>query len=306
MRNENDTPGLIPFDDKHPSPRDLYRRPEDLSDDQFALLAATWSEGAMSDEQLLEFESVIEGNPERKAIALDFKNIRLIPGNEKWNGKSAQLKPESSSLFTRRVMYASMASAAAFTVIFALSPLLKKSVQQSSPAILPSIEITAVMPGPAVSSPAAPDHPPTVKKIPENTSLNTVVPAQTERIKISRTSPLSVTGSPEEARLLAVVDASELRSVKMNQIHFESQNDPGESNWVMKGLKALSAAVAKNDKPVDGYHIAGAFVNGINSFLGWEMELDRVSSDEGTPLAVNFNSSLLSFSSPVKKNLREQ
>ncbi|MBE0667851.1 MAG: hypothetical protein IH593_09300, partial [Bacteroidales bacterium] len=187
MRNENDTPGLIPYDDKYPSPRDLYRKPEDMSDDQFALLAATWSEGAMSDEQLPEFESVIDGNPERKAIALDFKRIRLIPGDEKWNGKSALLKPESSSLFPRRVMIVSMACAAVFTALFALSPLLKKSVQQSSPAILPSIEITAVMPGPAVSSPATPDHKTTVRNIPINTSLNTVVPSQNEKITISRT-----------------------------------------------------------------------------------------------------------------------
>jgi len=303
MRNENDTPGLIPYDDRYPSPRNLYRRPEDLSDDQFALLAAAWSEGAMSDEQLLEFESVIDGDPEKKAVAQDFKRIRLTPGDEKWDGKSALLKPASSPVIVRRMIFATMASAAVFAAVITLAPLLKKSVQQSSPAILPSIEITAVMPVSAVPSPATADHKTSVRNISVNNPLKATNPVQAEKITISRTSPLSVTGSPEGARLTALVDASELRSVKMNLMPPELLNDAAESNWIMKSLTALSRAITKNDKTIDGYHIAGACVKGINSFLGWEMELERVSSDAGTPLAVNFNSSLLSFSSPVKKNL---
>jgi hypothetical protein len=51
--------------------------------------------------------------------------------------------------------------------------------------------------------------------------------------------------------------------------------------------------------------IAGACVKGVNSVLGWDMDLERVVSDEGNPLAVNFSSSLLSFSAPVKKSTDE-
>ena len=75
-----------------------------------------------------------------------------------------------------------------------------------------------------------------------------------------------------------------------------------ESNWVIRGISALAKAITKEEKSIDGYVIASTCVNGISNVLGLEMELQQTSNDNGEPVAVKFNSSLISVSAPVNKN----
>ncbi len=75
-----------------------------------------------------------------------------------------------------------------------------------------------------------------------------------------------------------------------------------EPNWVFRGISALAKAITKEEKNIDGYVVASVCVNGINNFVGWEMELEQASNKDGQPVAVNFSSSLISVSVPVNKN----
>ncbi|HUW92896.1 MAG TPA: hypothetical protein VMV74_07020 [Bacteroidales bacterium] len=305
MRNENDIPGLIPFDDRYPSPENLFRRPEDMSDDQFALLAAAWADGGLDHEHLFEFESHIADNPERKAMAEEFKRIRLTPGNEKWHGRDASLKTTEMVIIFKRVMYVALASAAVFLAFFTLTPLLKKTITESSPVILPETEITATMKEPVPSA-----LPVDAKVIIVNTknipvSQNVTDPVQMESRSFPRTTPLTVSSDPGTVRFISGLNTTELISMTKYQMPAEILNDPADVNWIMKGITALSKIITKDDKPVNGYLIAGACVKGLNTVLGWEMEFERVLSDEGKPISLNFSSSLLSFSSPVKKSIQE-
>ena len=74
-----------------------------------------------------------------------------------------------------------------------------------------------------------------------------------------------------------------------------------ESNWIIRGISSLRRAVTNRDKEISSFMLARGFVKGINSFLGWEMELEQLQTDSGEPLAVSFNSSLLSFTRPLNK-----
>ena len=56
MNDDIDFPRLTPSDDRLRSPERLFRKPEDLTDEQFDLLAAAWSEDALSEDSLYEFD----------------------------------------------------------------------------------------------------------------------------------------------------------------------------------------------------------------------------------------------------------
>jgi hypothetical protein len=329
IRDDTDLPGLVPFDDRLPSRAGLFRKAEDMPDDQFALLAAEWAEGDAGADCLSEIEAIFAASQERKALAEDFKRIRLIPGNEKWTGKEAMIKTLPSAFYFNRIMYATLAAAAVFLAFLALSPLLRNSVSQSSPAMLPETRISAAATGPvrdpggaaaknpvrdpgraASISPALDPERVTAGKT-VNVIQTTVNPVPaSEMLKTGagqnpRTEPFGFRNNPETVRLIAGVSSAELTAVERIPVQTDIRPQYGEANWIIRGISALSGIVTGKDKPVDGYMIAGACVKGINSVLGWDMDLERVTSDDGNPLAVNFSSSLLSFSTPAKKSSDE-
>jgi hypothetical protein len=308
VRNDNDLPELVPFDDRLPSRAGLFRRAEEITDDQFVLLAAEWAEGESSADALSEIETIFTASPERRALAEDFKRIRLVPGNEEWPGREAMIKTTSSAFYFNRIIYAALASAAVLLAFLTLSPLIRTSVSQSSPAILPEAAITAS----AISPSGDPDQVNVSRTVtviqPSATAVATAEKLQADAAHNPRTEPLVLRNNPETLKLIAGISTAELTAVERMPLHTDIRSLPGEAreaNWIMRGITALSGIVTGKDKPVDGYMIAGACVKGVNSVLGWDMDLERVVSEEGNPLAVNFSSSLISFSAPVKKSTDE-
>ncbi|MGE5418565.1 MAG: hypothetical protein ACM3UT_00190, partial [Chloroflexota bacterium] len=59
---------------------------------------------------------------------------------------------------------------------------------------------------------------------------------------------------------------------------------------------------APSDAPLKGYEIAEAGIDGLNKLLGWEMALTKRTDENGDVKAVNFNSRMLKFNTPVKNN----
>jgi hypothetical protein len=257
---------------------------------------------------LSEIETIFTVSPERRALAEDFKRIRLVPGNEEWPGREAMIKTTSSAFYFNRIIYAALASAAVLLAFLTLSPLIRTSVSQSSPVILPEAAITAS----AISPSGDPDQINVSRTVtviqPSATADAAAEKLQADAAHNPRTEPLVLRNDPETLKLIAGISTAELTAVERMPLHTDIRSLPGEAreaNWIMRGITALSGIVTGKDKPVDGYMIAGACVKGVNSVLGWDMDLERVVSEEGNPLAVNFSSSLLSFSAPVKKSTDE-
>jgi hypothetical protein len=308
VRNDNDLPELVPFEDRLPSRAGLFRSTEEITDDQFVLLAAEWAEGESGADSISEIESIFKASPERRALAEDFKRIRLVPGNEKWQGREAMIKTLPSSFYLNRIMYTVLASAAVILALLTLPPLLRNSVSQSSPAILPEVAVTssAISPSGKTEAATAFRRDPVIQHT--STAVASAEKLQADAGHSFRTEPFELRNDPETVRLIAGISTAELTAVERMPVHTDIRSMPGEAgdvNWIMRGITALSGIVTGKDKPVDGYMIAGACVKGVNSVLGWDMDLERVVSDEGNPLAVNFSSSLLSFSAPVKKSTDE-
>jgi len=308
VRNDNGLPELVPFDDRLPSREGLYRSAGEITDDQFALLAAEWAEGDACADCLSEIETIFAASPERRVLAEDFKRIRLVPGREVWPGREAMIKTAPAAFSYKRIFYFALASAAVLLAFLTLSPLLRSSVSQSSPVILPETKISAA----AISPATDPVRENVIKPVQALQTKITADPA-TEKLQADaghnpRTEPFDLRRNPETVRLIAGVSTAELTTVERMPVQSDIRSLPGETgeaNWILRGISALSGIVTGKDRPVDGYMIAGACVKGVNSVLGWEMDLERVVSDDGNPLAVNFSSSLLSFSAPAKKSADE-
>lgn len=305
VRDDNDLPELVPFDDRLHSRAGLFRRAEEITDDQFALLAAEWAEGESGADSLSEIETIFAASPERRALAEDFKRIRLVPGDERWPGREAMIKTVPAAFNYKRIIYAALASAAVILAFLTLSPLLRSSVSQSSPAIVPETKISAATIIPAQDPLPATEIKPVRALQTKITAVATAEKLQADAGQNLRTEPFDLRNDPETVRLIAGVSTAELTAVEMMPVQTDIRPMPEEANWIMRGISSLSGFVTGKDKAVDGYMIAEACVKGVNSVLGWDMDLERVVSDNGNPLEVNFSSSLVSFSAPAKKSIDE-
>ena len=300
MKSDNEYPRLGPPDDIFPRQGNLLRSPLDLSEDQFSLLAAAWAEGALTGESLSELESVIAADSEKRAFAETFRRLRLKPGTEKWEGRNKLLRSTPEEKAVRRTLIYTIAAAAVVLTIITLRPVAEYHATELTPLVLPGVTVTAdVTPTDAPAMQWAGERP--ADKIQPVTAEAATMNAPSENEVIHRARPLEVRLVAEIPVIVSQIDAKDLISLPVGNI--SSPAGPvDERNWIVNSLAGLSKSRTKEDKPVDGYGIAGSLVKSVNTILGWEMELEKVSTDQGEPVAVSFSSGLLTFSSPVKKS----
>jgi hypothetical protein len=294
-------PHLTPLNDRYPSHGNLNRSAGDLTAEQFDLLAAAWAENALSDEGLAEIEALFAIDKSKETYAGSFRQLRLVPCDDRWEGLNGLLQTTPAARTIRRVFIIALASAAIFFTLFTLKPLVKKQVTLTAPITLPEVAVIS-----DVTEPAAPDI---SNKMEETVSASTT-PAAKEKSKAlhhpfrestARTSPVTMIASAETPSLISGITSRELRPVRFNVIT-AAPDIPDDENWIVRGISRLSRASAKERKPIDAYVVASAFIKGINSVLGSEIALDRTLNKKGDLVAVSFSSSLLSIKAPVKKN----
>lgn len=375
MTDDGWFPRLTPPDDRFPGFEGLLRKPEELTDDQFDLLAAARAENAIDAYSLSDMEAAIAANPSRLQRAESFKSIKLTPYDDRWAGRNRLLRQSPVTLVIRRYLVPALLSAAAVAAIIFLWPSTARQPAGIPPGALPEVavlnEALIAAPSPVIV-PGAHDEPTDAGiadlnremqvSLPatDNTSAKSTVNAiettvATGSLKNIETSgvtnsghliepseaakPLQVIASAEASVPIRVTEANtaepvlliadadntgispaeviadanntslnpvEVKNVKASPAQApSSQEKPAtkkESNWVIRGFSSLAKAITKEEKSIDAYAIASTCVNGISNVLGLEMELQQTSNDNGEPVAVKFNSSLISVSAPVNKN----
>ena len=117
-----------------------------------------------------------------------------------------------------------------------------------------------------------------------------------------KANPVTVSVRTEMPVITAGIDSRKLLAVNYSKIPATTNIPEKEENWLVKGFAGLSKTIKKEKTPVDGYVIAKSCIKGINSVFGSDMELEKIVSAAGDTVAVSFNSSLLSFSAPVRKS----
>ncbi len=294
-------PHLTPLNDRYLSHGELYRSAGDLTAEQFDLLAAAWAENALSDEGLAEIEALFAIDKLKEIYAGSFRQLRLIPCNDRWEGLNGLLQTTPAARTIRRVFFIALASAAIFFTLFTLKPLAKKQVTLTAPVSLPEVAVIS-----DAREPAAPDISNKMEEtISSSTSPGVKKKSQElyppDRESTARISPVTMIASAETPVLISGPTSRELRPVSYNVIT-ATPDIPNDENWIIRGISRLSRAPAKEKKPIDAFVVASAFIKGINSVLGSEMALDKTLNKKGDLVAVSFSSSLLSIKAPVKKN----
>lgn len=339
INEDTDFPRLTPPEERMPSGSRLFRRAEELTDDQFDHLAAAWAEGALSGDALAELESVIVADDIRKVRAASFRSIRLAHMNEAWPGMRKAIRPSPVLTAFRRNVIPALLAAAAMIVIIISGPAGAKlkmtnpgdltaekgmrvaEIQASSPVITvqessvtregtaPVSEETETRPVPAsvnamtgVVKAAVSSVNPDMAAV--TADMNYAVAEnrneQAEPELIVRVEPLAIARSQAEVSAVTQAINPGMTPVNMRKI-LPAMRMPEETNWMLRSVSFLASAFSGKEKQIDGYAIASGCITGINTIFGWDMELEQVSNKGGEPVAVSFSSSLLSFTRPVNK-----
>jgi len=312
ITEDMDFPRLTPPDDRMPSGRRLFRRPAELTDEQFDLMAAAWAEGALSGEAVEELESVMTASTDRRDRAGSFRSIRLVPYNENWPGMKSAVRLSPALTAFRRSVIPTLLAVAAMVIMIIYGP---------AGAKLKTINSRGAVNGPAMTVAEIQVYAPiiAVERIPEPNILP-VRPVQTpaaeenasqghlaegmekpaEITGLVRVEPIALarghaTASSVAPELIPAIISVNIRDIQPDMTLQE------EKNWMFRSISFLAGAVTGKEKKIDGYMIANGCISGINSILGWKMELQQVNNSKGDPVAVNFSSSLLSFTKPLNK-----
>jgi hypothetical protein len=303
ITENTDFPVLTPPEDRMPSGSRLFRRPEELSDEQFDLLAAAWSEDALAGEALAELESVFSVSPERRNRAESFRQVRLTPLNESWQGMHSSLRNIPELSVFRRTVIPALLAVAAMVILFIYGPAgakLKKINNEGTsatpamtvaeiPASSPLIRVTAV---PEINTVAV------VTSLPPADVFITGPEITTDIVRVQ---PLALAYGNAEVSPVAPSVIQGLAAVSLKNIQQPAETNDA-NNWILRSVSYLASAVTGKEKRIDGYAIASGAVSGINTILGWQMELEQVNNKKGDPVAVSFSSSLLSFTKPMNKS----
>ncbi len=307
-------PRLTPSGDRLPPGCRLFRKPEELTEEQFDLLAAAWAEEALEGDALSEAESVMAAGNGRRERAESFRRLRLAPGSEHWPGMRSCLRPDPVRLsFRRAIMPALMAAAALLALIIAGPASGRLKIKESTGiASAPTAMTAAEIPA---------SRPIVVNNIRNEAEVN-LLTAESSHDEAQVYRPATDSSQNEDdlfvssgtGRVLPLVLAYNEAAISSLSPGLRHQMVPvsmtevtpvptlaEEKNWMLRGITLIAGAVTGKEKEIDGYAIANSCVSGINSLLGWEMELEKVSNRAGDPVAVSFSSSLLSFTKPLNK-----
>lgn len=305
MTEDMDYPHLTPKGERLPSGSRLFRRAGELSDDQFDLLAAAWSGDALEGDALAELEEVMSAIPGRRDRAESFKSLSLTPMNESWPSLRSFLRPSPVRVAFRRTILPALMAAAAMIALIVLGPAgakMKTTIlteRTPGPVAMTTAEIPASHPiisEHKIYEPRGGSIAVTENRVPADLPDKLLATA----VEPVRALPLALRHGQAGPSAVAPPAEAELSTLSIKEIpQYPVMQE--EKNWMLRSISFLASAVTGKDKEIDGYMIANGCITGINSILGWEMELEQVSNKSGEPMAVSFSSSLLSFTKPVNK-----
>ena len=291
----------------------------DLPDEQFELLCAAHAENDLSPEEVSELRDIIDVNEERRKTHDLYFKLRLSPPQMVFDGKKRLYRLSPLQKGTR-IIAAGISIAATIIIIFTL---LGRGPEQQGPPVLITVSDTVIYGAPAETqaTPAEAQKQDVIVSVKTDKPLKAGVtkkeaPLMAEYKDMPRENNDSIikTGIPEiqktgfrqEIALASVPEPATLSELQLTNTgesgtYTDSQDDETSSVAELFREKILNSEPREKAKR-NAFDIADAGINGINRLLGWEMTLDKSSDSHGTVKSVNFNSRLLKFNAPVKKN----
>lgn len=286
----------------------LKRLPEDVSSLQFDLLCAAYHEKDLSDTQAEEIEIIAGSDPEKKRTFDLIAKSRLAPPQSEYRYKYRLRQHTNDRIVRLAITALSVAASIAIIVILSLQKPgahTQSLLASADTTVINSpVEISAAVPIKKAS--AEKDNMVEDKKTDPSIAKHQQISSQAQTNK----NEININKIPfkSSAPLFAELPRPELSESVIR--YEEPVFDDGRSNFekfVAKTFrKSLLHENTPADSPIKGYEIAEAGITGINKLLGWDMALTRNTDDKGDITSVKFNSHMVKFNAPAKKNERSE
>lgn len=304
--------------------KDLLRKSfNDINESQFDYLCVAGTEGDLNEEQAKELAAAVENDPEKRRNYDIIRKIKLSAPAVEFRYKS-RIKKLTLPAKIIRISVIGLSAAASVLLLFSILNQTPSVVKPIITAEIPALDTAGsalpvttqkdnVIKTPAAINPGQENSVAGSRlaevTIPETIAENlfitgqtaadsTAEPLQTGKVVISSIAfrtEVKLTGSGLYGSLVAI----------NTPVSYSRQDDeaPGFNDFI---ARIFREKILKSDNPSQGelkvYEIADAGINGLNKLLGLNMSLDENIDENGDVTSVYFNSRLIKFNAPVKKD----
>ena len=304
--------------------KELLRKSfSDLSESQFDYLCVAGAEGDLGEEQARELVQAVENDPEKKRIFEMIRKIKLSPPAVEFRHKIKLKKLTVAGKIIRISAIGLSAAASALLLISILNqtPSITKPVitaevsatdsagsEREVPANKDSTAETPVSIGPGPDMAVAENRTTAVSEADTGeiiliSSGQSSGDSSSESGRIRRVDISSIEFRPE-VTLAGASFAGSLAAINTPVPYSGTDYEaPGFNDFI---ARIFREKILKSDNPAEGelkvYEIADAGINGLNKLLGLNMSLEENIDENGDITSVYFNSRLIKFNAPVKKD----
>jgi len=304
----------------------LRKTAAEIPENQFELLCVKALENDLTGEQAAEISQIISGNPEMLEKYNLIQNLKLKPPAIEFKHKN-RLRKKSPAEKITSISVSLLGVAASITLLVLFLPFKKQvtstqisDVSQSEihVSLNDSLIINNISAGitPFTATVSGEKNPVSEKtsyliqiaehkKFTENLKIE-----KRERLPSNEASVALISFKPG----LPSINTGKTLKLKPSTINFSisenftTNNERHNIKWHFANLvRQKILKTSKNpDETLKAYEIAEAGIAGLNHVLGWQMALNEFTDENGDLIALNFNSKLLKFNIPAKKNEQGQ
>lgn len=295
---------------------DLLRTPEELTNEQVEHLSIAMMENDLSEKQKKEINELKKTDPRFRENIGIYEKIKLHPGNLAYPHRSSLLKIPYRRKITK-IIVSSVSIAATIAILTGLLFIFNQPSDEYTNAYIAENNQTSTEKSQPVE-----EKPPLLDI--ENEEAR-YIPAKTQvtvATSISTTEIIKDDSLPLQHRTLIEISPLRAKSdirLDDSQTHYLlAEIDPYPTTLpagfdTKKDLSVreflayhFRKKILKEEDPdienLKAWEIADAGIMGVNTLLGWNMELDTEKNEEGKLKSISFTSELIKFDHNSKKN----
>jgi hypothetical protein len=286
----------------------LFRDLKDIPASQFELLCAAYMENDLQDEQRAEVIQLIGSDRQKLEVFKTISAMKLNPPQCSFNRKKFLLKNEPS-VRIYRLAFAALSAAAIIAII------LLTGVSRHHQPLQNNVVANETIPDDSSRNELEQQIRPVFEE-PQRPEAAALDENKFDSQKIYESAPDPNDYPKRDPAIIARAEVYPIKSladvmrtdliepVKENIREIENYDYRSNTGKFISRIfrKEIMKEETPSDGPLRAYEVAEAGIKGMNRLLGWNMALSRNTDENGEVKSVYFNSRVISFRTPVKKN----
>jgi len=287
----------------------------DNTNGNFDYLCIAKIEGDLLEKESKEFDEFIRSNKEKEIEFNRFLLTRLKPDDLISFTDKKSLKRKITPFSRRRMLYPFISAAASVIILLSLYFIVQNGQEEiksyQSEIIENSHDNESANKIPVISNEIEKVNNKIIKtnKSKHNKTLNKQIIKQNNN---HDTSDQDIIASVNEKEIMHYIDPVKIElnnnskspNIVNRYNYYVVEQVENERNLKTYLSNSFNKYVLQKDKKekVEWFDIAQASIKGINKVTGTNMALERVYDEKGNPKSTEFNSKLIAFSAPIKKD----